>query len=155
MKNNCTWCGALDSDIFRNIGLLLFRLVLGFFMLTHGWSKLVNFDLYSAGFSDPIGVGSSTSLILIIFAEFGCSILIILGLLTRLATIPLIIGMSVAAFIIHAGHPFSKIELSSLYLSLYVVLAFLGPGKISLDYALGEFCTKHCRKCNFFKSKTE
>ena len=147
MKKNCTWCGGLDNDVLHNIGLLLFRSVLGFFMLTHGWQKIENFQLMSAGFPDPIGVGSSASLALIIFAEFGCSLLIILGLFTRFATIPLIVGMIVAAFVIHAGDSFSKIELSSLYLSLYVVLAILGPGKYSMDNVFGLFCEKYCKYC--------
>lgn len=145
------WCSGLDKNVFHNIGLLLFRMVLGIFMLTHGWQKIENFQLMSAGFPDPIGVGSSASLVLIIFAEVGCSLLIILGLFTRIATIPLIIGMIVAAFVIHAGDPFSKIELSSLYLSLYVVLAILGPGKYSLDNLLGIFAkniTKNCQPTN-------
>lgn len=147
MNKNCTWCGKWDNDVLHNIGLLLFRLVLGFFMLTHGWQKIENFQLMSAGFPDPIGIGSSASLALIVFAEFGCSLLLISGLFTRFATIPLIIGMIVAAFVIHAGDPFSKIELSSLYLSLYVVLVILGPGKYSLDNVFGIFCQKYCKKC--------
>ncbi len=153
MKKNCKWCGWLDENILHNIGLLLFRLTLGFFMLTHGWHKIENFQLMSAGFPDPIGIGSSASLTLIIFAEFGCSLLLIIGLFTRVATIPLIIGMIVAAFVIHAGNPFSKIELSSLYLSLYVVLAILGPGKYSLDNVFGLFCEKYCKNCKLTNGK--
>ncbi len=153
MKKNCKWCGGLDEDILHNIGLLFFRLTLGFFMLTHGWQKIENFQLMSAGFPDPIGLGSSASLVLIIFAEFGCSVLIILGLFTRLATIPLIIGMIVAAFVIHAGDSFSKVELSSLYSSLYIVLAILGAGKYSLDNMFGIFCEKYCKNCKLTNEK--
>jgi len=128
----------LDNEMFRNIGLLLFRFAIGGFMMVHGWQKLTNFDALSAVFPDPIGVGSSVSLALIIFAEFFCSILIVFGLLTRLATLPLIIGMIVAAFVIHGNDPFSVKELSLFYLSLYFALAFLGGGKYSADYLLGK-----------------
>ena len=152
MKKNCSWCGGLDNDLAHNTGLLLFRLILGLFMLTHGWQKIIHFDLLSAGFPDPFHLGSSISLILIIFAEFGCSILVLLGLFTRFAAIPLIIGMFIAGFIISANKSFQAIELPTLYFSLYFVLIFLGGGRFSLDYVFGIFCDKYCKNCRPTKS---
>ncbi len=145
MEKKCSWCGGLDNDLIHNSGLLLFRLILGGFMIAHGWQKITHFELMSAGFTDPFHVGSSVSLLLIIFAEFGCSILVLVGLFTRFAAIPLIIGMFVAGFIVNS--PFKFQELPTLYLSLYIVLIFLGSGKYSLDYLFGIFCEKHCKKC--------
>lgn len=127
---NCNHSNSL------NIGLLIFRLTIGLFMLTHGWAKLSNFETLSTGFPDPIALGSNLSLILIILAEFGCSLLIITGLFTRLATLPLIFGMFVAGFIQHAGDPFAARELALLYLVLYISLALMGAGKYSLDYVI-------------------
>ncbi len=147
MKKNCSWCGGLDNDLIHNSGLLLFRLILGCFMLTHGWQKISHFELMSAGFPDPFHISSSVSLLLIIFAEFGCSILVLFGFFTRFAAIPLIIGMFVAGFIVHPNTPFKFQELPTLYLSLYFVLIFLGSGKFSLDYVFKIFCHKHCKKC--------
>lgn len=147
MKKDCKWCGGFDGVMLQNIGLLLFRVVVGVYMITHGWQKLSNFSTISAGFPDPLGVGSSASLALIVFAEFGCSILLILGFFTRIATIPLIIGMVVASFVVKTPTSFNQVELSTLYLLLYVALTFLGAGKYSLDYVLGIFCDKHCKKC--------
>jgi putative oxidoreductase len=115
-------CFAFDHEILRNAGILLFRIAVGVFMLIHGWQKVENFSMLSAVFPDPLGVGSTASLVLIILAEFGCSILIILGLFARLATIPLIFGMVVAAFVIHANDAFAVKELALLYLSLYIAL---------------------------------
>ena len=114
-------CSESCKSSLSNYGLVIFRLALGVFMLTHGWQKISNFDMLSTVFPDPLGLSSSISLSLIIFAEFFCSILLILGLSTRLATIPLIIGMSVAAFVIHGNDPFSTKELSLLYLLFYRV----------------------------------
>ena len=83
---------------------------------------------------------------LIIFAEFFCSIALLFGFLTRLAVIPLIIGMSVAAFVAHAGAPFNGRELPLLYLAMYVVLLLTGPGKIALDTLIyNRFCP-HSKK---------
>lgn len=74
-------------------------------------------------------MSSQLGLSLIIFAEFFCSIALILGLFTRLATIPLIIGMGVAAFVAHGADPFSVKEMSLLYLGIYVTLLLTGSEK--------------------------
>lgn len=114
--------------------LLILRVAVAGFMLTHGLPKLSK--LMAGGeiqFADPFGLGQGASLRLTAFAEAICSFLIILGLATRLATIPLIIAMSVAAFIAHADDPFAKKEMALLYLLIFITLAILGPGKYSVD----------------------
>jgi putative oxidoreductase len=114
--------------------LLIIRLGVCGLMLTHGYPKLMK--LLEGGeiqFGDPPGLGPAVSLALTVFAEFVCSILIGLGLATRLASIPLIITMCVAVFIVHGSDPIGKQELGSLYLMIYLVLLTAGPGRISLD----------------------
>jgi putative oxidoreductase len=118
--------------------LLLLRLSLGGLMIPHGYKKLMRFAAKSSGFDDPFGIGGPASMSLVIFAEFFCAIFIVLGLMTRLATIPLIIAMSVALFIAHKGQLFGDGEHAALYLSGYIVLLFTGPGKISLDRLIGK-----------------
>src|SRR3954452_20332030 len=103
-----------------NAWLLLARLSVGIFMLTHGIPKLQNVFAGNMKFADPIGIGSTPSLILVVFAEAICSILLILGLATRFASVALIINMSVAAFIVHGNDPFGKKELALLYLVSYL-----------------------------------
>lgn len=117
-----------------NISLLLIRLIVGGFMLTHGYGKFLM--LIGDGpiqFADPIGIGTTASLVLTVFAEFFCSIFIILGLATRLSAIPLLITMLVAAFIVHASDGFGKQELALLYATTYLVLTIAGAGKLSID----------------------
>ncbi len=120
-----------------NIFLLLFRLCLGCFMLTHGVGKLdMLINEGPASFPDPLGVGNYLSLVLVVIAEFACSILLILGLATRLAAIPLIITMLVAVFIIHANDGFGKQELGLMYLVSYCLILVTGAGKFSLDFLI-------------------
>ncbi|MGB8375441.1 MAG: DoxX family protein, partial [Salegentibacter sp.] len=61
-------------------------------------------------------------------------VLIFIGLGTRLATIPLMIVMSVAAFVVHVPDGFGRQELPFLYLAGYLLLTFTGSGKYSLDH---------------------
>lgn len=119
-----------------NIALLLLRVIVAAFMLTHGLPKLMNMMAGTSKFGDPLGLGKDLSLALTVFAEFACSILIMLGLATRLAVIPLIITMAVAGFVAHADDPFGKKEMAFLYLAIYTTLLIMGPGKYSIDSAL-------------------
>ena len=82
---------------------------------------------------DFIGLGSTVSLSLAIFAELICSALLILGLGTRAILIPLIITMITAAFIAHGADPLGDKEPSLMYLIGYVSIFIMGAGKYSLD----------------------
>lgn len=116
---------------------LVLRVSIAAFMLTHGLGKLnLLFSGNEIQFPDPIGLGATFSLGLTVFAEVVCSILIGLGLATRLASIPLIITMLVATFIIHSADPFAKKEFALLYLLIYLVVLVVGGRKFSLDYLL-------------------
>lgn len=115
--------------------LLLLRLFIGGMMLLHGWSKLAGFAGLSSVFPDPLGVGSPLSLMLSILAEVGCSLLVIGGVFTRLALLPLIFNMVVAITLVHGADPFQVKEIGVMYLAVYVYLFITGAGRYSLDYA--------------------
>lgn len=118
-----------------SLALFILRLASGALMITHGWGKLLKlFGDAPITFGDPIGLGPELSLMLAVFAEVLCATLIIIGLATRPATIPLIITMLVAAFVVHIDDPFPKMELPLMYLSMYLTLLITGAGKYSLDY---------------------
>jgi len=118
-----------------DIALLMLRLGVGGLMLTHGIPKLMKlFGSDPIQFGDPIGIGVEASLTLAVLSEVICSVLIIIGLGTRLASIPLIITMAIAFFIVHGADPFQRKELALFYLIVYVVLLLTGSGKYSLDH---------------------
>lgn len=126
--------GNSINSTLSHIWLFILRISAGGFMLTHGYPKLIRlFESGEIKFGDPIGIGPAASLGLAVFAEFFCSILVGLGLYTRLATIPLIITMLVAAFIAHGDDPFGRKELALMYILVYVTLLVFGGGKYSID----------------------
>ncbi len=118
-----------------DLASLILRLTFGFTMLYgHGWGKLMKlFGDKPIKWADPIGLGPEISLGLAVFSEVFCAGALILGLFTRLATIPLIITMGVAIFIVHINDPFGKIEFPLMYLIAYMAILLLGPGKFSID----------------------
>lgn len=122
-----------SSSPLTSLGLLILRVSISALMLVHGVPKLLGYRELSTTFPDPIGLGSQLSLILAIGAEVGCSLLLILGLGTRLAAIPLAITMLVALFVVHADHGWAKQEIPALFLLVYTSLIFTGAGKFSLD----------------------
>ncbi|MBN2481143.1 MAG: DoxX family protein [Bacteroidales bacterium] len=122
---------------YLDAAILIVRICAGAFMLTHGIPKFARlFAADPVTFADPLGVGAGLSLVLVVFAEVFCSIFIMLGLLTRIIVIPLIINMSVAAFVVHAGDAFSGMEMALLYLVIYFFLLATGSGRYSLDHYL-------------------
>ena len=106
-------------------------------MLTHGLPKLARFTSGEAiKFADPFGISPAITLGLAVFAEVGCSIFIILGLGTRLASIPLMITMAVAAFYAHAEDPFGTKEKPLLFLLIFLMLFVFGSGRYSIDHLM-------------------
>jgi putative oxidoreductase len=121
-----------------SIGLFILRAGASALMIPHGYDKLTKFGEMTEGFPDPFGIGSTASLALLIFAEFFCSILLVLGLFARLACIPLIIAMSVALFVAHKGLIFGEGEHAALYIVIFGSLLFTGPGRYSLDRVIAK-----------------
>ncbi len=134
-----------------DLGLLILRLGIGGLMLTHGWGKL---QMVLAGdfdkFGDPIGLGSGPSLVLVTSAEFLGSLLVMLGLATRLAAASVVVAMGVAVFVAHASDPWTmeqayklfasgeaktmaSKEPALLFLIPFLALAVAGAGALSID----------------------
>lgn len=119
---------------YGHLALMIFRVVAAGLMLTHGVPKLKRLlSGEEIQFADPYGFGPTTSFVLVIFAEFFCSILVSLGLLTRLAVIPLMITMATAVIFAHANDPFGVKEKPLLFLLIFALLFFFGSGRYSVD----------------------
>ena len=125
-----------DEFASLDIALLLLRIGAAALILTHGFSKFMKIMDGDFGFMDPIGIGATSSLFLVTFAEFFCAIALLFGFFTRGALIPLIINMLVIVFIAHGDDPFGRKELPLLYLISFITLFLTGPGKLSLDEKL-------------------
>jgi len=119
-----------------SVVLLILRVGIAIMMLIHGIPKLQMLFSDNIQFPGVMGMSPFFSLTLTVLAEVLCSLLIFFGLFTRIATIPLILTMLTAVFLIHGADPFAKQELGLLYLLVYVALFMLGGGKYSIDAIL-------------------
>ncbi len=136
--------GTPVKGFTASVGLLLYRLIFGCFMLFgHGWGKVMSFGEKASTFPDPLNLGNGVSMAAAVFCEVICAALVVLGLATRIAVIPLVFTMAVAAFLIHGGDAFfmaggAAKEPALVYLTAFGLLFFTGAGNFSLDAILGK-----------------
>jgi putative oxidoreductase len=123
------------NEIGWNIGLFILRVAFGYAMFLQGIIKLKDYGnpngKHNVEFMNQL-FGSPFDGYLVIFAEFFCAILLMLGLFTRYATLALVITMGVAFFKYHHAS-IADGEVSFLYFTAYFCLLLTGPGKFSID----------------------
>jgi len=127
------------TDTAFNIATLTLRATFGIMIfLNQGLSKLNKFSELEHSFFDPLHIGHRWSLVLVLFAEIVCSLLLALGLFSRLAAFVLFIDLLVAVFVFHRGQPIAQYELAIVFLSAFFALLLVGPGKYSVDGMTGK-----------------
>lgn len=130
------------SSSTKSLVILLARIIFGFLFLSHGITKLHTYVHVPEMFPDPIGLGSTVSLWMVLFAEILCTTGFILGALFRLCLTPMIFTMCIALFVIHADDPLDTKELSMMYLVIFALLYITGPGRYSIDGIFKRFYQK-------------
>lgn len=121
-----------------NTAMFLIRVSAGLLIMSYGYDKLVHFAEKKNTFMNFLGIGSTLSLLLVIFAEFFCSLFLIIGLFSRLVAIPLVIVMVVVLFKSTHGDIFGKGEMPTLFLASFLTILLCGPGKASVDGFMGK-----------------
>jgi putative oxidoreductase len=122
MKNN-----------LNDFALAILRVSFSGMMLTHGIPKINMLVENASGFPDPIGIGSTASLVLAIIGEVVAPLFVLIGFKTRIAAIPVVITMAIAGFVVHINDDFASKEKALLYLSAFIVIALVGAGRYSVD----------------------
>lgn len=129
---------------YTHLGRLFLRLFVGLMLMQFGIRQILNFDADALVFPSVLGMEGTTSLIVLICIEIGCSLFIMCGFLTRLMTIPPFFAMLLAEhYLLTTSHEISY-EISwqqpgylpVMFLGIYFFILLVGPGKISVDYFL-------------------
>jgi putative oxidoreductase len=127
------------TDTAFNIATLILRATFGtMIFLNQGLSKLNKYGELEHSFFDPFHIGHRWSLVLVLFAEIVCALLLVLGLFSRLAAFVLFIDLLVAVFVFHRGQPIAQYELAIVFLSAFFAMLLVGPGKYSVDGMTGK-----------------
>lgn len=131
---------------FADLAPLVLRLGVGLVFTAHGWQKLSNGPTMFGGMLTGLNVPAPELFAwLVTIAELVGGVLLILGLLTRLATLPLIALMIGAIVLVksevgiiaapEAGMPGAELDIALL--AGLVALLLVGPGRMSVDHAVG------------------
>jgi putative oxidoreductase len=121
-----------------DFGLLILRVWLGISLFVrHGIEKLFGFPQMLSHFPDPIHIGVTPSLVYATLSDGICSLLVIIGLFTRLGAGIIVINLLVVFGVLH-GFSFMQehAQLVYVYLGGYLAIFIAGPGKFSIDHRL-------------------
>jgi putative oxidoreductase len=118
---------------------LLLRIAIGAEFIQTGLGKVQHVDKITAYFVELHIPMPAFNAVLVGWSELLCGTAILIGLLTRLATIPIIVSMLVAMMTAQKDKVFT-LDLFGLeefhYLVMCVAIAILGPGRVALDHWL-------------------
>ena len=119
------------------LSLLVARLTLGVEFISTGWGKLQHLDKVTAYFEE-LGIAMpALNARVASLTELVCGTLLFVGVLSRLASLPLVVTMLVAIATAKRSELDGIVALSGLlewtYIVLLLVIAIQGPGTLSLD----------------------
>jgi len=119
---------------------LLGRLAVGLLFLSTGWGKVHSLDKVTAFFVKLQIPAPALNAVVVGYSELICGALLVIGLCTRLATLPLIVSMIVAIGTAKLSDIHGLFDLVAAdeftYLCVLVMLLIIGPGRLSLDAIL-------------------
>ncbi|MDR6913397.1 MULTISPECIES: DoxX family protein [unclassified Pseudomonas] len=125
---------SLRDERVQDWGLLFLRGSASLFLLwVHGLPKLLDYSAQLHVIEDPFHLGANLTLMLAIFAEVLCPLLIIVGLLVRLACLPILCVLLVAMVVVHPQWSLEEGQFGWLLLILFTSIFIAGPGRLALN----------------------
>jgi putative oxidoreductase len=126
----------------RWLAPLMGRLAVGLLFASTGWGKVHNLEKVTSFFTQLGIPAPGFNAIVVGYSELVCGSLLVIGLVTRLATIPLSISMIIAILTAKRPELHSILDLVGFdeftYLSVLTILGIIGPGALSLDHLLAK-----------------
>jgi putative oxidoreductase len=127
-------------DRLRWLAPLLGRLAVGLLFLSTGWGKVHSLDKVTAFFQSLHIPAPGLNAVVVGYTELIGGALLVLGLATRLAAIPLIVSMVVAILTAKLDDLHNLFDLVGFdeftYLVVLVMIVLIGPGPVSLDHLM-------------------
>jgi putative oxidoreductase len=122
-----------------DIGLLILRICAGLALaFGHGLGKVPPAEGFVNMIGENLGLPAPGLMAwLSAIAEFAGGILLALGLLTRPAALLILLNMTTAVLLAHAGQSFGEREKALLFAFIALQFLFSGAGRYSLDARIG------------------
>lgn len=123
----------MNESRHQDLGLLFLRASGALFLLwVHGLPKLLNYSEQLKLIEDPFHLGAHVTLLLAIFAEVLCPLLILAGVLVRLACLPILAVLLIVMVVVHPEWTLFEGQFGWLLLILFTSVLIAGPGRFVL-----------------------
>lgn len=123
-----------STPIGQDWALLALRVLASLSLLVvHGGHKIIDWQTGIGAFPDPFGMGPEITFGLAVISNGVSPILVILGLCTRLATLPVLATTLTGFFLIHWHDSLEVMDTPYIYSVVFLTILLLGPGRYSLD----------------------
>ncbi|WEY41135.1 MULTISPECIES: DoxX family protein [Paraburkholderia] len=117
----------------NDIALLFLRVSASVLLLiVHGLPKVRHYASEAAAIEDPFHFGKRLTIAFAIFAEVVCPVLVILGVATRLAALPVMAVTAIALLRVHPEWTVEQGQFAWMLLILFGTIAIGGAGHYSL-----------------------
>jgi putative oxidoreductase len=121
----------------QDVGLLFLRVSGALFLLwVHGLPKLLHYSDQLKLIEDPFHLGAPITLLLAIFTEVLCPLLIIAGVWTRLACLPILAVLVIALLVVHPEWTLFEGQFGWLLMIIFTSILIAGPGSLRLGQRL-------------------
>ena len=124
---------AAPTDTALHAGLLFLRVTGSALLIAvHGLPKVLHYSQELTRIEDPFHLGAAPTLLLAILSETICPLLIALGVLTRLACLPIVATLLVAMLVVHPDWSLAEGQFGWMLLIIFTTVLIAGPGRFSL-----------------------
>jgi len=123
----------MNESRHQDLGLLFLRATGALFLLwVHGLPKVLNYSEQLTLIEDPFHLGGHVTLLLAIFAEVLCPVLIVAGVWVRLACLPILAVLLIAMVVVHPQWTVFEGQFGWLLLIIFTSVLIAGPGRFVL-----------------------
>ncbi|MBE8594214.1 DoxX family protein [Pseudomonas sp. MAFF 301449] len=123
----------MNESRHQDLGLLFLRATGALFLLwVHGLPKVLNYSEQLTLIEDPFHLGAHVTLLLAIFAEVLCPVLIVAGVWVRLACLPILAVLLIAMVVVHPQWTVFEGQFGWLLLIIFTSVLIAGPGRFVL-----------------------
>ncbi|MBO9202511.1 MULTISPECIES: DoxX family protein [Niastella] len=129
--------GPHPLPFFFNGGMLLLRVAVSLeIAIVHGFKKIGIGVPQSESIPNPLHLPEAFNNTFAIAANIVFPFFVLIGLFTRLATLPTLVVTLTGYFLVHWNDSLLQKDTPFIYSLIFLVILLLGPGKYSIDNAI-------------------
>ncbi|MCF0205340.1 MAG: DoxX family protein [Muribaculaceae bacterium] len=124
---------------YTNLARLYLRMFMGVMIMQQGLRHAMGICAHNVEFYSILGVDMETAVLTFTILEIVCGVMLIIGLLTRVAALVMIVAFSIfVANLSNLGYQVADTQYALVVgcIGVFFFMLLSGPGKVSLDYVI-------------------